>query len=42
MKSDWMEGMWLGHARATSEIIISTKEGVVKAWSTKRRPEEER
>ena len=33
MESDWMEGVWLGHSRSTSETLIGTKEGVVKAWS---------
>ena len=42
MQSDWMEGVWLGHAHSTSETIIGTKEGAVKAWAVKRRPEEER
>lgn len=42
MESDWKEGVWLGHARSTSETIIGAKEGAVKAWAVKRRPEEER
>ena len=42
MESDWMEGVWLGHARSTSEAIIDTSEGALKAWAVKRRPEDER
>ena len=42
MESDWREGIWLGHARSTSEVIIGTTEGAVRAWAIKRKPEEER
>lgn len=30
------EGIWLGHARATSEVLIGTRGGVVRAWPVKR------
>jgi len=37
--SEWRLGLWLGHARCSNEIIIGTKEGVVRAYSIKRREE---
>ena len=37
--SDWKDGVWLGIRGRTGERIIGTPEGVVKAWSVKRRPE---
>ena len=40
--SPWEEGIWLGHARSSSECLVGTKQGVLRAWSVKRRPEEER
>ena len=40
-ESEWQEGIWLGHARASDETIIGTPEGVVRAWAVKRRSAEE-
>ena len=40
--SDWNSGIWLGVRGRTGEHIIGTNEGVVKAWSVKRRPDEEK
>ena len=37
-----MEGIWLGHARDSNEILIGTNQGVVRAYSVRRKPEEER
>ena len=36
MDIKWHEGIWLGHARATTEVLIGSPSGVVKAWSVKR------
>ena len=32
----WAKGVWLGHARHSSEVLIGTEKGVVKAWAIKR------
>ena len=32
MNSQWEEGIWLGHMSRTTEVVIGTAEGVVKAW----------
>ena len=42
MESDWEEGIWLGHARQSNEILVGTEEGMVRAWAAKRLTEEER
>ena len=42
LESKWDEGVWLGHARGSSEVLIGTIEGVVRARTIKRRPEDER
>ena len=42
LETKWDEGVWLGHTRGSNEFLIGTKDGVVRAWATKRRPEEER
>ena len=34
--------MWLGHARGSSESLVGTKDGVVRAWTIRRMPEGER
>ena len=34
--------MWLGHNRGSSEVLIGTPDGVVRARAVKRKPEEER
>ena len=38
----WEQGLWLGHARGSSEVLIGTDAGVVRAWATKRMEEAER
>ena len=40
--SDWKSGVWLGVRGRTGEHIIGTSDGVVKAWSVRRRPDEEK
>ena len=42
LESSWGEGVWLGHARISSEALIGTKDGVIRAWTVKRKIEEER
>ena len=42
MESRWEEGIWMGHMGRTTEAVIGTTEGVVKAWAVKRRLESER
>jgi hypothetical protein len=42
LESTWREGVWLGHARGSSEALIGTDDGVVRAWTVKRMIEEER
>ena len=37
-----MDGIWLGIKGRTGEHIIGTEKGIVKAYTVKRRPEEER
>ena len=32
----------MGHARGSSEALLGTKDGVVRAWTVRRKPEEER
>ena len=39
---DMAEGIWLGHARESNEMIIGTPEGCVRAYDVKRMPEGER
>ena len=40
-ETDWKEGLWLGHARSSNEIVIGTREGVVRAWAIRKMPREE-
>ena len=42
LESSWVEGVWLGHARGSSEALVGTKDGVVRAWTIRRMPEGER
>ena len=41
-ESEERSGIWLGHARTSNEVLIGTSDGVVRAYSVSRRPEEER
>ena len=36
LESKWKEGIWLGHHRCSSEVLIGTSTGVVKAWTVRR------
>ena len=38
----WKTGVWLGHARNSSEALIGTLNGVVRAWAVRRKAAEER
>ena len=42
MESKWEEGLWLGHARSSNEVLVGSKDGIVKAYAVRRRPLEER
>ena len=42
MASPWDDRVWLGHSRSSNEAIVGTKEGVVRAWAIRRKPEGER
>ena len=42
LESTWFEGVWLGHARGSSEALVGTKDGVVRAWTIRGKPEGER
>ncbi len=42
LESQWEDGLWLGHARRSNEVLVRTKEGVVRAWAVKRLTEDER
>ena len=37
LESDWEDGVWLGHSRISSEVLVGTKQGVVRAWAIKRK-----
>ena len=41
MESDWSEGLWLGHSRNSNEILVGTRDGVVRAWAIRKKPYEE-
>jgi hypothetical protein len=34
---DWEEGLMLGHTRTSTEVLIGTAEGVVRAWAVRRK-----
>ena len=40
--SEEKEGVWLGHARTSNEILIGTRQGVVRAYSVSRQSEDQR
>ena len=42
MEPKWEEGLWLGPARSSNEVLVGNKDGIVKAWAIRRRPLEER
>ena len=39
LEERWAKGVWLGHARHSSETLIGTPKGVVKAWAIRRMAE---
>ena len=39
LEERWANGIWLGHARHSNEILIGTEKGIVKAWAIRRLPE---
>ena len=42
LDTDCEEGLWLGHTRTSTEVLIGTAEGVVRAWAVRRTVAEER
>ena len=42
MMTEWKDGIWLGHTRDSNEVLVGTKDGVVRAYSVIRKPEGER
>ena len=42
LDTKWEDGLWLGHARASNDFVIGTRDGVVRAWAIKRKLEGER
>ena len=38
-ESEQKEGVWLGHSRTSNEVLIGTKEGVVRTCTITRQPE---
>ena len=40
--TEWKDGIWLGHTRRSNEVVVGTADGVVRAYSIKRRAEGER
>ena len=34
--SEWREGIWLGHSRNSNEVLVGTKDGVVRAYAIRR------
>ena len=42
LESEMKEGVWLGHARNSNEVLIGTDQGVVRAYDVKRKPEDQR
>ena len=42
LDTDWEEGLWLGHTRTSTEVLIGTAEGLVRAGAVRRKVEEER
>ena len=41
-ESEWKQGLWLGHTRASNEAWVGTSSGAVKAHDIKRMPKEDR
>ena len=41
LEPEWKEGLWLGHARTFNEIYMGTRNGVVRAWGIRKKPEAE-
>ena len=42
MDTDWQAGVWLGHTRDSNEVLIGTRNGVVRAYAVIRKAEGER
>ncbi len=42
MEVKWREGVWPGHVRSSTEVLLETKDGEVRMWSVKRLAESQR
>jgi hypothetical protein len=42
LETEMHEGIWLGHASQTNEVLIGTPEGVIRVYDVKRKEEKER
>ena len=42
LESEERHGICLGHSRTSNEVLVGTKEGVVRAYSWSRQPEDQR
>ena len=42
LETELKEGLWLGHARNSNEVLIGTDKGVVRAYDVRRMPEGQR
>ena len=36
LEDRWAKGVWLGHTRISSEVLIGTPDGVIKAYAVRR------
>ena len=41
VEAEWNEGLWHGHVRSFNEIFLGTKDGLVRAWSKRKKPVQE-
>ena len=42
LEARWEDGVWLGISRESNEILVGTKDGVMRAYAITRRPADER
>ena len=42
VEANWEDGVWLGISRESNEILVGTKNGVMRAYALKQRPADER
>jgi hypothetical protein len=39
---EWAEGIWLGHATESNEVLVGTRKGVVRAWAIRKQEVKDR